>query len=855
MAGSGRSPHPAASLPGHMLSRRLRLHLQHAARTSTVSRRLRRFVRSRPRLEALARNVVRSRPRLDRAVRQIGADARTPNQITNALVLDLIQRDRLDEAAVVIHGFLERNPKAARSFYIAGVVEMYRSDHALARQLIDRAYEMSWTVRDDLAQLPGWYRHIADLAEAHPTWPWPAYMIAKATSRVFDTSDDGLMLLVDGVDPATVVAFGTRFGEAGHRRTLPVRPGMRAVVFEGHQPSVGRHRRRLSDVDQATVRHVVELGRAADVPRSWPRGLAARLLGDVGVETIDRLHLDAEFGSTVVLLDVLDAGCRPAVVSMSLVKVTIQQRLDAVEALRARGYVTQLDHDQLVAVADGLVEDRRVHAWRTPSADFDGHLLDDFISTPPADLAEMVCAQLIEHQVRFFVTPVPEPHVTRISLGNPDKNFAISRILDIEVEGATVHVAALGTLSRDTPLVRLYLVDEHRRYLRSTVELDFWTERGDYVRTGNPNCHVTWIPAIHRERSMFALNPAFLYDDPLKPVTMEERLGLAPSVLDTFDFDVDVVFTWVDGNDPAWQRRRAQREASEQTDAGSDPDASLAAPDTSHVRYRDRDELRYALRSVAAFMPYVRRIFLVTDQQSPAWLGEHPMVTVVDHSEIFEDPTNLPCFNSNAIESQLHRIPGLAEHFVYFNDDVMLLGPTPLSHFFLTNGVTRSFFEPERSQYGPPDETYHNSKNAVLNAAQTFQAHFGRTFHQYHRHTPFPLRRSVLERMHEEFATELRATATHHFRSLDDVAPISSLYQYYAFHVGAAIPSFIFGRFVNLGAPNAISTLENLAIRPEGGVMCINDNEIPEEDEAAVALALADTLRRLYPIAAPWERP
>lgn len=834
-----------------MIPRRIRSQALHRVATSRASRRLRALVKSQPTMDAAARRLIARRPAVGRAVQRVGVAERTPNEITNQLVLDLVKRRRLDEAATVIETFLERNPRATRSYFIAGVVALYQSDFAAARRYIDQAYEMAWTVRDDLAQLPRWNEHVAAAAAADPSWSWPRYMIAKSSCRVIGTTPESLMLLIDSLEPPITVEFSVRFGSGRHQRSRPARRRSRVVVFESNPVGVRAHELRLSGVERSTVRRVPELARHAEIPGTWPSGRAAELFASEGITALDSLDLDAEFASADVLADVLRSGYRPQVITMALWKVALDQRLDAAEVLHQAGYFTQFDHEQMTAVSRDLVEQRRVHAWRTSEADFDGTLIDDYVSEPPADLASLVLDQLVDHQVRCFVTPVPEPHVTRISLGNPDKNFAISRILTIQPLESTIHVESLGSLGHGTPLVRLYLVDDTRRYRRSTVELDFWTERDEYLRTGNPNSLVTWIPAIHRERSMFALNPPFLLDDQERMLTMEARLGLAGSVLDTYDFDIDVVFTWVDGNDPSWQSRRRERQRIE-----GDPAAAreINLPDTSTARFRQRDELRYALRSVCSFMPYVRQIYIVTDRQTPEWLGEHPTVRVVDHSEIFEDPADLPCFNSNAIETNLHRIPGLAEHFVYFNDDVMLIGPTPPSAFFLANGVTRSFFESERSQYGPPNEVFHNSKNAVLNGSAAFSAHFGRTYHQYHRHTPFPLRRSLLEQMRHEFGDELRATSANHFRSIDDIAPISSLYQYYAFHLGAAVPSSIHARFLNLGSPHAVEALDGLALRAAGGVLCVNDNDIPPELEIEIDEAVRAALERLYPVPAPWER-
>ncbi len=163
-------------------------------------------------------------------------------------------------------------------------------------------------------------------------------------------------------------------------------------------------------------------------------------------------------------------------------------------------------------------------------------------------------------------------------------------------------------------------------------------------------------------------------------------------------FPVDAVYTWVNGADMAWLERKNAVLASmglETEDAA-----------TSAARFRDRDELRYSLRSIDMYAPWIRTIHLVTDQQVPHWLDvSHPRVRVVDHTEIFGDRGALPTYNSHAIESQLHHIEGLAEHFLYFNDDVFV-GRTLLPDmFFLGNGQAKHFMSPTSVPMSPPSPT------------------------------------------------------------------------------------------------------------------------------------------------------
>jgi UDP-N-acetylglucosamine-lysosomal-enzyme len=94
---------------------------------------------------------------------------------------------------------------------------------------------------------------------------------------------------------------------------------------------------------------------------------------------------------------------------------------------------------------------------------------------------------------------------------------------------------------------------------------------------------------------------------------------------------------------------------------------------TTANRFRDNQELRFSLRSIWRFAPWVRHVYIVTNGQVPNWLDTtHPRLTVVQHKDIFLNQSHLPTFSSPAIESHLHRIPGIAQKFIYFNDDVML---------------------------------------------------------------------------------------------------------------------------------------------------------------------------------------
>lgn len=133
---------------------------------------------------------------------------------------------------------------------------------------------------------------------------------------------------------------------------------------------------------------------------------------------------------------------------------------------------------------------------------------------------------------------------------------------------------------------------------------------------------------------------------------------------------IDFVILWVDGADPEWRAEKAKY----QTNKGSD--------DNRDFRFRDWDNLQYVFRGIENFTPWVRKIHFVTWGHLPKWLDtKNPKLHIVNHKD-FMDSKYLPSFNSEAIESCLHKIPGLSDNFVYFNDDMFILKKMDESDFF-----------------------------------------------------------------------------------------------------------------------------------------------------------------------------
>lgn len=139
-------------------------------------------------------------------------------------------------------------------------------------------------------------------------------------------------------------------------------------------------------------------------------------------------------------------------------------------------------------------------------------------------------------------------------------------------------------------------------------------------------------------------------------------------------YDIDFVIPWVDGSDPAWQAEFRKYCTTDGTE------------NTSAIRYRDWDTLRYWFRGVERYAPWVRRIHFITWGHLPQWLDvSNPRLHIVNHRDYIPGEY-LPTFSSRPIELNVHRIEGLSERFVLFNDDTFL-GHSVAPERFFRNGL------------------------------------------------------------------------------------------------------------------------------------------------------------------------
>ena len=238
---------------------------------------------------------------------------------------------------------------------------------------------------------------------------------------------------------------------------------------------------------------------------------------------------------------------------------------------------------------------------------------------------------------------------------------------------------------------------------------------------------------------------------------------------------IDLVYLWVDGNDPVWQAKR---------------NATIGKPEEKSAvncegRYADNDELRYSLRSVELYAPWIRKIFIVTDNQVPRWLDtSDPRIRIVDHKEIMPSES-LPCFNSSVIEHFICRIPDLSERYLYANDDMYINRHVTPETFFASDGLPvirlnrrwlRKYYLlfNERIRKKPLS----NYNIIVRNAADLVEKRFGVYIGGKAHHNIDSYLKSDCLHVEEMFRKELQPTFSNHVREANDIQ--RSLYHYVA---------------------------------------------------------------------------
>jgi hypothetical protein len=290
---------------------------------------------------------------------------------------------------------------------------------------------------------------------------------------------------------------------------------------------------------------------------------------------------------------------------------------------------------------------------------------------------------------------------------------------------------------------------------------------------------------------------------------------------------IDAVITWVNGADPAHRRKREHYMARAQAPANENG--------TNPHRWACSDELDYCLRSIANNAPWIRRIWIVTDAQTPDLSSLDAVlrarISIVDHRVLFDGHAQaLPTFNSLAIETMLWRIPGLAERFIYFNDDVFLTAPLQPGDVFRGDApVLRGKWQDFSALESDPDQ---RRDPALLNAFTQVNAAVMMGFAADHlfagAHVIHPMRRSIMAQLFDDHRAAFERNIAHRFRDVGQFLP-QGLHNHACIKAGLArLETASDHRHLRTGAIidyplEAVRAYLRSALLPEVKFLCIND--------------------------------
>jgi Stealth protein CR2, conserved region 2/Stealth protein CR3, conserved region 3/Stealth protein CR4, conserved region 4 len=308
---------------------------------------------------------------------------------------------------------------------------------------------------------------------------------------------------------------------------------------------------------------------------------------------------------------------------------------------------------------------------------------------------------------------------------------------------------------------------------------------------------------------------------------------------------VDVVYTWVDDAWPGYVDLLRQYASTRH--------------DVNPNRTRDNLQvLKYSLRSLEAFAPWARTVYLVTCRpQIPDWL-DRSAVRVVHHDE-FMPANHLPTFNSFAIVANLHRLPDLSPRFVYVEDDRVFGRRVDPIDFFDDRDCVRVYEALRRTRAGDrpdaPDVSPWNLALAYSNGL--LDARFGRQRRGQVKFAPLAVDRDRWLEMIEFWPDAFARTSASRFRAARNVAP-EHLYPHFLLESGRGVrvPWTTIMRQAMYHPLNNVTLLQRAGfarlrwLAPK--FACLNDNFDQRPNASAVGV-VRRALERWFPVPSRFE--
>ncbi|MBP3270034.1 MAG: hypothetical protein J6L98_05070 [Bacteroidales bacterium] len=292
---------------------------------------------------------------------------------------------------------------------------------------------------------------------------------------------------------------------------------------------------------------------------------------------------------------------------------------------------------------------------------------------------------------------------------------------------------------------------------------------------------------------------------------------------------IDIVITYVDGSDPRWiESYNAHVKENPLT-----------------KRYRDWGTLKYLFRGIERHIPFCRKVFLVVSSMSqvPSWM-DTTKVSVVTHRDIIPE-RYLPTFNSSMIEMFLHRIPGLSEKYLYFNDDMFPVMDCKEEDFFIGGipamGISRNFFAPSAFLRLAKRSDHLARKALGLRSGVVYVRP---------RHICSPMLRSECESLSKAVRDEI-------FASLSILRSEENYNQYlfldYMFYKGKMLNKPLTRKHFSLGCSSA-KGIASYIRSPKTKIVCINDVEMPDESYQEKKSVIINAFQSRYPVKSSFEK-
>ena len=217
-------------------------------------------------------------------------------------------------------------------------------------------------------------------------------------------------------------------------------------------------------------------------------------------------------------------------------------------------------------------------------------------------------------------------------------------------------------------------------------------------------------------------------------------------------------------------------------------------------------------------------------------------------------PSVLPTHNSHAVESQLHSIAGLAEHFLYSNDDMFFGRPISPDAVLLA----RRHHEVRRGVDAHRARRSHPGRSGFENAARVNRAllrdRFGKVTTRHLEHCAAPLRRaswpSSRRRSPRSSPARRRAGSARRPTSRSRTRCTTTT------RCSPGTRSCRPMRASSTSRPRWRGAARDAALlkRRDQDMFCLNDGSFPEISVEERTAAVIEFLERYFPFPAPWEK-